>query len=53
MSVRRSGGEDWARQQGCRELASDCELHNSDSLRFRLASGFTEANRIICFVKAL
>ena len=45
--------EDWAREQGCTEFASDCELTNTDSLRFHLHSGFTEANRIICFVKAL
>ena len=45
--------EDWARGQGCTEFASDCELTNSDSLRFHLAAGFTEANRIICFVKEL
>jgi len=45
--------EQWARAQGCREFASDCELHNADSLRFHLQSGFTEANRIICFTKKL
>ena len=43
----------WARQQGCREFASDCELDNTDSLRFHLAIGFEEANRIICFTKRL
>ena len=45
--------EDWARKMGCAEFASDCELKNTDSLRFHLAAGFTEANRIICFVKEL
>lgn len=45
--------EDWAREKGCTEFASDCELINTDSLRFHLAAGFTEANRIICFVKKL
>ena len=45
--------ENWAREQDCREFASDCELHNTDSLRFHLANGFQEANRIICFVKEL
>lgn len=48
-----SACEDWARGQGCTEFASDCELINADSLRFHLAAGFTEANRIICFVKKL
>ncbi len=45
--------EGWALLQGCREFASDCELDNANSLRFHLASGFEEANRIICFVKKL
>ena len=43
----------WAREKGCREFASDCELSNEDSLRFHLATGFEEAGRIICFVKRL
>lgn len=45
--------EDWARSQGCREFASDCELDNAQSLRFHLGMGFEEANRIICFTKRL
>ena len=43
----------WAREQGCREFASDCELDNTDSLRFHLNVGFEEANRIICFTRKL
>ena len=45
--------EQWAREKGCREFASDCELTNTDSLRFHLSIGFHEANRIICFSKKL
>ena len=45
--------ENWARAVGCTEFASDCELDNEDSLRFHLHTGFTEANRIICFTKRL
>ena len=45
--------EAWARAQGCREFASDCELSNEGSLRFHLAAGFQEAGRIICFTKRL
>ena len=48
-----SACESWARQQGCREFASDCEITNSESLQFHLGLGFTEANRIICFTKKL
>lgn len=45
--------ENWAREQGCLEFASDCELSNIQSLNFHLALGFEEANRIICFTKKL
>lgn len=45
--------ESWAREQGCREFASDCELHNTGSLQFHLNLGFEEAGRIICFTKKL
>ena len=45
--------ENWARERGCREFASDCELTNTQSLRFHLSLGFEEANRIICFAKKL
>ena len=43
--------EKWAKEQGCVEFASDCELSNTNSLRFHLSMGFEEANRIICFTK--
>lgn len=45
--------ENWAKEHGCTEFASDCELENSQSLRFHLSVGFAEANRIICFAKKL
>ena len=45
--------ERWARKQGCKQFASDCELYNETSLAFHLKVGFTEANRIICFTKEL
>ena len=45
--------EKWAKENGCSEFASDCELTNSTSLAFHLAVGFEEANRIICFTKKL
>ncbi len=43
--------EAWAKDMGCNEFAGDCELNNSESLRFHLFAGFEEANRIICFKK--
>ena len=45
--------EAWAKEKGCSEFASDCELDNTDSLNFHLSLGFQEANRIICFTKKL
>ena len=45
--------EVWAKEQGCAEFASDCELDNTQSLRFHLGVGFQEANRVICFTKEL
>ena len=45
--------EAWAKDRGCREFASDCELGNAESLRFHLGVGFREANRIICFTKKI
>ena len=45
--------EEWAKEKGCSEFASDCELDNTDSLSFHTAMGFEEANRIICFRKEL
>ena len=45
--------EGWAKTKGCTEFASDCILTNEESLRFHLAVGFFEANRIICFTKNL
>ena len=43
----------WAKEKGCLEFASDCELDNITSLKFHMAMGFEEANRIICFTKKL
>ena len=48
-----SACESWAKAKGCTEFASDCELDNTQSLRFHLNVGFEEANRIICFTKKL
>lgn len=45
--------EDWARAQGCTELASDTEIHNHLSESAHAALGFTEVERIICFRKEL
>ena len=48
-----SACENWAKEKGCTEFASDCELENTQSLQFHLNVGFEEANRIICFTKKI
>ncbi len=45
--------EKWAKEQGCTEFASDCELVNTDGYNFHCEMGFKEVNRIICFAKTL
>ena len=45
----------WAKEQGYQEMGSDCELTNEASIKFHTSSGigFTEANRIVSFVRVL
>ena len=45
--------EDWAREKGCTEFASDCELTNMESQGFHRAVGFEEANRLVAYVRKL
>ena len=45
--------EKWAKEKGCKEFASDCEIENDSSFGFHMSLGFEEANRIICFTKKL
>jgi aminoglycoside 6'-N-acetyltransferase I len=45
--------EAWARECGCAEFASDCELTNTQSIAFHKKVGFAEENRIVCFKKEL
>jgi aminoglycoside 6'-N-acetyltransferase I len=45
--------EGWAKEKGCTEFASDCELTNLNSAAMHMKLGFEEANRIICFKKKL
>lgn len=45
--------EAWAREKGCAEFASDCELRNTLSVLFHRSVGFQEANRLVCFTKKL
>lgn len=48
-----SNCQSWAKENGCSEFASDCELSNTASQAFHKSAGFVEANRIVCYVKKL
>jgi len=48
-----AAAEDWARAQGCTEMASDRELDNEASGAFHQALGYEEVERIVCFRKSL
>ena len=48
-----SAGENWGRQKGCTQLASDTELTNLIGIDFHKKIGFDEVNRIVCFIKNL
>ncbi|HLY64244.1 MAG TPA: GNAT family N-acetyltransferase, partial [Chloroflexota bacterium] len=41
--------EQWARNQGCKEFASDTEIENEASAAAHQALGFEEVSRVICF----
>ena len=45
--------ERWMAQHGCRQMASDCHIDNTDSYHFHCKIGFTETERCIFFVKAI
>jgi len=45
--------EDWAKQKGFKQIASDTDLENSASIDFHQKTGFTEVERIVCFIKNL
>lgn len=45
--------EDWGKDKGCSELASDCEIDNNLSIDFHKGIGFEEANRLVCFIKSI
>ena len=61
QDVRRQGfgrallkaAEDWARQRGYSEMASDALLDNETSHRAHKASGYAEVERIVTFRKSL
>ena len=45
--------ENWAREKGCSEMASDTWLENETSIRAHLKMGYVEVERLVHFVKQL
>ncbi len=45
--------EDWVKNAGCQEIASDCTLENTISHNAHLALGYQEVERLIHFKKRL
>lgn len=45
--------EDWAREQGCTEMASDTWLDNEGSIHAHRKLGYIEVERLVHFVKQL
>jgi aminoglycoside 6'-N-acetyltransferase I len=45
--------EDWIREKGCTEVASDTWLDNQPSIRAHLNMGYSEVERLVHYVKRL
>ncbi len=45
--------EEWAKEKGCTEFASDCEFTNKLSQEVHEKLGFTKTNIIVCYKKDL
>lgn len=45
--------EEWARERGITELASDAELENAVSHQFHKKNGFREVKRTVSYIKRL
>ena len=48
-----AAAENWAREQGCTEMASDSQIDNAQSLQAHLRLGYEIAERSILFRKSL
>ena len=45
--------EDWTREKGCQEIASDTWLDNEASIQMHLRLGYEEMERLVHFAKRL
>jgi aminoglycoside 6'-N-acetyltransferase I len=44
---------DWAKQKGLKQIASDTDVANTESIDFHKKIGFEEVERVVCFIKDL
>ena len=51
--IRDYAAENWAREKGCTEMASDTWLDNEPSIRAHLKMGYNEVERLVHYVKQL
>jgi aminoglycoside 6'-N-acetyltransferase I len=48
-----AAGEEWLKEEGCKQIGSDIYLDNQVSYAFHTSIGFKEAGRLIAFIKNL
>jgi len=48
-----NAAENWAREKGCSDMASDTWLENAASIRAHAKLGYAEVERLVHFVKSL
>ena len=53
VGIMTHAAENWAREKGCTEMASDTWLDNEASIRAHLKLGYDEVERLVHFVKQL
>jgi aminoglycoside 6'-N-acetyltransferase I len=53
VGIMTQAAEDWVREKGCTEMASDTWLDNESSIRAHVKMGYTEVERLVHYVKQL
>jgi aminoglycoside 6'-N-acetyltransferase I len=53
VGIMTQAAENWAREKGCTEMASDTWLDNEPSIRAHVKMGYSEVERLVHYVKQL
>ena len=53
VGIMTRAAEDWIREKGCTEVASDTWLDNESSIRAHVKMGYVEVERLVHYVKQL